>query len=301
MDSIGEMQMFRAVAEAGGISAGARLLKSSAPAISRRLAALEARLGVRLVERGSRRFRLTEEGRLYFERSATILNDMRDAEAEVSARGQTARGLLRVGAPTEFGRRYLARFVAAFAAAHPGLEVHLVLSDMGFEVSDDGLDVALRIGQPDDQALMTRRLLATRRLVCGSPAYFSRSGVPQVPGDLAQHNCLRLARRHRLFDRWPFQIEGDRQHIAVTGSLSSSSGEVLHGWALAGEGLSLEAMWDVREDLASGKLTECLADYWCDEIELFATFAPGKPVSLKIRLFVDFIAENLARSWQAPA
>ena len=105
MDSIGEMQMFRAVAEAGGISAGARLLKSSAPAISRRLAALEARLGVRLVQRGSRRFRLTEEGRLYFERSATILNDMRDAEAEVSARGQTARGLLRVGAPTEFGRR----------------------------------------------------------------------------------------------------------------------------------------------------------------------------------------------------
>jgi len=292
------MELFRAVVEAGGISAAARLLNSSPPAVSRRLAAIEARLGVSLIERRSRRFRLTEEGRFYYERSATVLADMRDMEAEVSARSHTVRGRLRVGAPTEFGRRYIARLLSEFAADHPGLEAHLVLSDIGFEVTDDSLDVGLRIGQPDDLALIARRLTTTRRIVCGSPDYFSRHGMPGKPEDLMRHNCLRLARRHRLHDRWQFEIDGRTQQVAVSGKLSSGSGDVLHGWALAGEGLSLEAFWDVEDDVAAGRLVQCLADYWCDEIELFATFAPAKPVPLRIRLFVDFMTKSFARSWR---
>jgi LysR family transcriptional activator of dmlA len=297
-DGIGEIELFRAIVEASGISAAALALGSSPPAVSRKLSALEARLGVRLAERSARRFRLTDEGALYYEHCRTILANLRDAEAEVSARGETARGLLRVGAPMEFGRRRIAPLLADFAARHPGLEVHLVLSDAGFEVGQDGLDVALRVDRPDDPSIITRKIATTKRVLCAAPCYLAARGTPITPADLANHECLRLARRHRLHDRWRFRAEsGEKEEIRVAGHLSSGSGDVLHGWALEGRGLSLEALWDVAEDLESGRLVECLADFWCDSIELFAAFLPGHPIPPRIRLFVDFIAaEQLGRA-----
>jgi LysR family transcriptional activator of dmlA len=289
-DGVGEIELFRALVEAGGISAAALALGSSPPAVSRKLAALEARLGVRLAERSARRFRLTDEGTLYYEHCRTILGNLRDAEAEVSARGETARGLLKVGAPIEFGRRHVAPLLGDFAVRHPGLDVHLVLSDAGLEVGQDGLDVALRIDRPDDPSIVTRKIAATRRILCAAPGYLAARGTPARPADLANHECLRLARRHRLHDRWRFHTESGSEEIRVAGHLSSASGDVLHGWALEGRGLSLEALWDVAEDLESGRLVECLADFWCDSIELFAAFLPGQPIPPRIRLFVDFIA-----------
>jgi LysR family transcriptional activator of dmlA len=289
-DGVGEIELFRALVEAGGISAAALALGSSPPAVSRKLAALEARLGVRLAERSARRFRLTDEGTLYYEHCRTILGNLRDAEAEVSARGETARGLLKVGAPIEFGRRHIAPLLGDFAARHPGLDVHLVLSDAGLEVGQDGLDVALRIDRPDDPSIVTRKIAATKRILCAAPGYLTARGTPTRPADLTDHECLRLARRHRLHDRWRFRNESGLEEIRVGGHLSSASGDVLHGWALEGRGLSLEALWDVAEDLESGRLVECLADFWCDSIELFAAFLPGQPIPPRIRLFVDFIA-----------
>lgn len=289
-DGIGDMELFRAVVEAGGISAGALALRSSPPAVSRRLTALEVRLGVRLAERSARRFRLTDDGALYFEHCGSILAHVRDAEAEVSARGATASGLLKVGAPTELGRHRIAPLLAEFTARHPALAAHLVLSDVGLEVGQDGLDVALRIDRPEDPAVIARKIAATRRIVCAAPSYLAARGIPEKPADLAGHECLRLARRHRLLDCWRFRSGGGSVEIKVDGSLSSGNGEVLHTWALEGRGVSLEALWDVAADLHAGRLVECLADYWCDTIELFATFLPGQPVAPRIRLFVDFIA-----------
>jgi DNA-binding transcriptional LysR family regulator len=247
-DGFGDIELFGAVVEAGGISAGAEALGSSPPAVSRRVKALEARLGVRLADRSARRFRLTDEGALYYEHCRTILKDLRDAEAEVSARGTTARGVLRVGAPMELGRRRIGPLLAEFAALHPALEVHLALSDAGFEVGEDGLDVALRIGRPDDPAVITRKIASTKRIVCAAPSYLAARGAPARPADLAAHECLRLARRHRLLDRWRFRAESGVEEIKVGGQFSSSSGDVLHAWALEGRGLSLEARWDVAED-----------------------------------------------------
>jgi DNA-binding transcriptional LysR family regulator len=289
-DGIGDIELFWAVVEAGGVSAGARALNSSAPAVSRRLAALETRLGVQLAQRSARRFRLTDEGMLYHEHCRSILAELRDAEAEVSARGATARGLLRVGAPMELGRRRIAPLLAEFAARHPALETHLALSDAGLEIGQDGLDVALRVDQPEDQSIMTRKVGSTRRVLCAAPSYLAARGTPKTPADLAGHECLRLARRHRLHDRWRFHTDNGMEDIKVDGHLTSSSGDVLHGWALAGRGLSLEAFWDVAEDLQAGHLVECLADLRWDGIELFATFLRGQPVPPRIRLFVDFIA-----------
>lgn len=290
VDGCGDIELFGAVVDAGGISAGAEALGSSPPAVSRRVKALEARLGVRLADRSARRFRLTDEGALYYEHCRNILKDLRDAEAEVSARGATARGLLRVGAPMELARRRIGPLLAEFAARHPGLEVHLALSDAGLEVGEDGLDVAIRIGRPDDPAVITRKIASTKRVVCATPSYLAARGIPARPADLAGHECLRLARRHRLHDRWRFRTEGGVEEIKVGGHFSSGSGDVLHAWALEGRGLSLEALWDVAEDLEAGRLVECLADYWCDSIDLFAAFLPGRPAPPRIRLFVDFIA-----------
>jgi DNA-binding transcriptional LysR family regulator len=289
-DGIGDIELFYAVVEAGGISAGARTLNSSAPAVSRRLAALEARLGVQLAERSARRFRLTDEGMLYHAHCRSILAELRNAEAEVSARGATARGLLKVGAPMELGRRRIAPLLAQFAAQHPALETYLALSDAGLEIEQDGLDVALRVDRPEDQSIMTRKIASTRRVLCAAPSYLAARGMPKTAADLAGHECLRLARRHRLHDRWRFHTEKSIEEIKVDGHLTSSSGDVIHGWALEGRGLSLEAFWDVAEDLQAGHLVECLADFRWDGVELFATFLPGHPVPPRIRLFVDFIA-----------
>jgi DNA-binding transcriptional LysR family regulator len=252
--------------------------------------ALEARLGVRLADRSARRFRLTDEGALYYEHCLSILKDLRDAEAEVSARGATARGLLKVGAPMELGRRQIGPLLAEFSALHPALDVHLALSDAGLEVGEDGLDVALRIGRPEDPAVITRKSASSKRIVCAAPSYLAARGMPARPAELADHECLRLARRHRLHDRWRFRAEGGVEEIKVGGHFSSNSGDVLHAWALEGRGLSLEALWDVAEDLQAGRLVECLADCSCDSIDLFAAFLPGRPAPPRIRLFVDFIA-----------
>jgi DNA-binding transcriptional LysR family regulator len=288
-DGIGDIELFCAIVEAGGISAAALASGSSPPAVSRRLSALEARLGVRLAQRSARRFRLTAEGALFYEQGRSILTRVRDAEAEVAARGATARGLLKVGAPMELGRRRIAPLLAEFAARHPGLEVDLTLSDAGLEVGQDGIDVALRVDRPDDPAVIARKIAVTRRVLCGAPSYLAARGVPERPADLVRHECLRLARRHRLYDRWRFRTENGVEEIKVGGHLSSSSGDVLHGWALEGHGLSSEAFWDVAEDLEAGRLVPCLAEFWCDEIDLFATFQPGHPIPPRVRLFVDFM------------
>jgi LysR family transcriptional regulator, transcriptional activator for dmlA len=293
MDSISGLALFRTIVESGGISAAARRLQSSPPAVSRGLASLEARLGVRLADRSSRRFNLTDEGALLYERSRVILDQLRDAEAEVAARGGRPRGLVRIGATSEYGRRHVGPAVAAAVAANPGLEAKIILSDAGLDVGEDACDLILRIGRPDDQGLMVRKIAATRRLLCASPDYLARHGTPRAIEDLANHNCLCLARRHRLDDVWQYSDGTNHYDVKVSGTLSSSSGDLLHQWARDGHGISLEALWDVADDLAAGHLVEVLPGYSWADAELFAAFAPGKPVPPRIRFFVDYFAKVL--------
>src|ERR1700761_4762195 len=286
-DEVAELRLFQVIADAGSLSAAALVLGSSSPAVSRRLAQLEQRLGVKLADRSARRFRLTDEGAVYLEQGRRILGELRNLETEVGSRGGTARGRLRVGAPADLGRRRVAPLLADFANRHQGLEVHLVLSDAGVEVGEDGLDVALRIGLPNDPAVLARKLVTNQRVICAAPAYLAKHGTPLVPDDLLQHECLRLARRHSLQDRWNF-IEGDSiKAVQVGGTLTSSDGEVLRAWALEGRGLSLEAEWDVAADINEGRLVTCLDGLSAETIELFATYLPSKPIPASIRLFVE--------------
>ncbi len=268
-------------------------LGSSPPAVSRRLAAMERRLGVRLAERSARRFRLTDEGRLYADRGRALLASLRDIEAEVSTRGTLAYGVLKVGAPMELGRRRIAALLANFSERHPGVKAHLTLSDSGLEVGQDALDVVLRFGHPEEQALIARKLVTVGRVLCASPSYLARRGTPQTLDDLAGHDCLLMTRRHGFAEPWQFGSGETSRAVTGTGRLSSGSGEVLHRWALDGHGISHEAHWDVVDDLAAGRLVTVLADQESCPLDLYATFRPGHPVPPRVRLFVDFIASRV--------
>ena len=291
-DEVAELQLFVQIVNAGNLSAAARALNSSPAAMSRGLSALESRLGVRLVTRTSRSFELTEEGQLFYERCARIVADIAEAEAEASSKGDAVKGMLRVGAPMELGRRMIAPIITDFRQRFPEVQVHLMLSDAGLDVIDDGLDVALRIGLPADSSVIAKKILSAKRIVCASPSYLRKHGVPEKPSDLLQHDCIRLVRGRRVMDTWLFQDQGKRFEVIVNGTLSTTSGEVVHDWVRAGKGIALKAAWDLQPEIAAGTIIQCLSEFWCDEIDLFAICANRQHLSPRIRAFLDFVARK---------
>ena len=297
-DQIDDLRLLTVVVAAGSLAGAAKRLGSSAPAMTRRLAAMEQRLGVQLIERSARRFLLTEQGAYLHERALKIVREVDEAEAEASARGNAPGGLLRIGAPTELGRRVIAPLLGRFRARCPDLEVLLVLSDAGLNPVDDDLDMVLRNGMPDDPAIVVRKLLTSRRIVCATPHYLATRGQPATPDDLLDHDCIRLVRGRHVFDQWPFIEGGQRRVVQVRGTLSSTSGEVIHNWVMAGMGIGLKALWDIHEDLHAGTLVACLGDHWCDEIELFACFPSRGHLPRRVRAFTSFLADHIAAASQ---
>jgi DNA-binding transcriptional LysR family regulator len=295
---VAEIQLFVEIIKAGNLSAAARALNSSPAAMSRALGALESRLGVRLVTRTSRAFTLTEEGSLFYERCQRIVAEIAEAEAEASSKRGSVKGKLRIGAPNELGRRLVAPLIAKFAQEFPEVQVHLTLSDSGLDVIDDALDVALRIGLPDDSSVIARKVLSTKRIACASMEYFRRHGTPSHPEDLRQHDCIRLVRGRRVMDSWVFQENGRKFEVTVSGTLTTTSGEVVHDWVRAGLGIALKASWDLLPELADGTIVQCLEPFWCDHIDLFAICANRTHQPPRIRAFVDFIAKQLPQ-WSA--
>jgi DNA-binding transcriptional LysR family regulator len=222
--------------------------------------------------------------------------DIADAEAEASSKGTTVKGMLRIGAPMELGRRLVAPLVTEFRTKFPQVQVHLVLSDSGLDVIDDGLDVALRVGLPSDSSVIAKKILTAKRITCASPAYFKQHGIPSKPGDLLQHDCIRLVRGRRVMDAWVFQQQGKCFEVVVNGTLTTTSGEVVHDWVRAGRGIALKADWDLQAELREGSIVPCLSDYWCDEIDLFALCANRQHLSPRIRAFLKFIAARLSEA-----
>lgn len=257
---------------------------------------MEARLGARLIDRGTRHFALTEEGSLFHERGLAILSELDELEAQISARSATPFGHIRVGAPNEIGRQRFAPLIADFSHKYPHVSVELVLTDGRMDILGDDLDVALQVDRPDDGNIVVRKLVSSRRVVCASPAYIAQHGAPTEPGDLLHHKCLLLVRGRHVFDLWPFRKDGAPSDVKVRGLLYSSSAEVVHGWALLGHGIVLKALWDVEEDLASGRLVELLPDFSCNEINLYATYASKTHLPRRVRLFLDHVSAEISAS-----
>jgi DNA-binding transcriptional LysR family regulator len=294
-----DLGFFSALASAGSLSAAARELGISTPAVSKRLALMESRLGVSLVNRTTRRMGLTPEGEVYLEHARRILGDIHDLGQMLGMAKSTPTGLLRVNATLGFGRMHVAPLISRFVRAHPQVEVQLQLSVNPPPLSDDAFDICLRFGEPPDARVIARRIAPNRRLLCASPAYLRRHGTPKVPNDLAQHNCIGIRQGEEAYGQWRLAQGRGRQAQAQTiktrGNLTTNDGEIAVNWALDGHGIVMRAEWDVERYLKSGRLVQVLPQYFTPDADIFAVYPQRHQMATRVRAFVDFVAEAFAQ------
>lgn len=301
MDSLGGMEIFVRVVEEGSFSAAARALGQTPSAVSKQVARLEDRLGARLLDRTTRRLRLTEVGAAYADRARRILAEVTEAEQAVSSLGDAPRGTLRLNLPMAFGRLHIAPILPDFLAAYPEVRIDVTLNDRFIDPLEEGVDVVVRVGDLADSSLIARRLAANRRVVCGAPTHFAAHGWPQSPADLAAHNCLVYTYRASRHD-WPFLRTGadgavETEMVRVGGVMESNNVEALYAAVLAGVGLGLFPLWLIGPDLAAGRLQRALPRCHSPDSAIHALYPPGRHLSPKVRAFVDFLAAHAAREW----
>ena len=291
-----EMAFFSLLARRGSFSATARELDVTTPAISKRLAQMEARLGVLLLNRTTRRISLTAEGEIYLGHARRILAEIDDMEQLVSSALAAPKGLLRVNATLGFGRSHIAPLISGFAKIHPDVQVQLQLSVNPPPVSEDAFDVCVRFGEPPDARVIARKLAPNRRLLCAAPAYLARHGTPKVPHDLAQHNCIGIRQGDEAYGTWRLSSGKRTEAVKVRGNLSTSDGEIAVNWALAGHGIVMRAEWDVARYLRSGRLRQVLENYQTPPADIHAVYPQRHQVSARVRVFVDYLADHFEKS-----
>ncbi|MCA6218497.1 LysR family transcriptional regulator [Ideonella sp. B7] len=289
MDRLKQMETFVAVASRGSLSAAAQAEGVAPAVIGRRMDALEARLGVKLLTRTTRRITLTHEGSAFLEDCQRLIADFNNAEASVSAGGVKASGHLRVTAPAGFGRRHVAPLVPAFLAEHTEVTLSLNLSDRVVDIVNENVDCAVRVGDLPDSRLVSVRLADNRRLCVATPAYLARAGVPQQPSDLLRHDCLTLSSDASQTRGWAFRIEGEVSHLRPRGRLDCSDGQVLHEWCLQSLGIAWRSTWEVQADLAAGRLVSVLDDFAAPPNGIYAVFPSARHLALRVRLWIDFL------------
>ena len=284
--------VFAAVVEAESFTGAARALGRTKSAVSKAVGRLEDRLGVRLLNRTTRRIALTEAGAAFHARCLRILAEVEDAEREAARLTAAPRGTLRVNAPVTFGIMHLAPRLPLFLAEYPEVSVDITLSDRTIDLVEEGVDLAVRIGQLDDSTLRARRLAPFRHLVCAAPAYWDRHGRPRRPAELGRHNCLGYSYLS-TGDSWRFAGADGEAAVRISGSLRSNNGDLLRAAALAGVGVVLAPSFIVSRDVAEGRLEAVLTDYCPPGGGVYALQPPGRYVPAKVRAFIDFLAERL--------
>jgi DNA-binding transcriptional LysR family regulator len=294
MERSGEMEVFVRVVAERGFSAAARTLDLTPSAVSKLIARLEARLGVRLLVRTTRALSLTDEGEAYHRAAMRILQDLNDADQQVS--GGAVRGRLRVSASLPFGTMFVAPAVARFLARHPQVVVDLNLTDDVVDLLAERTDVAIRMGNLPDSALVARKLGQSRRVICASPDYLARYGIPERPQELAQHDCLTFNFRHPR-TTWPFRCGGEIIDQPVSGSLQLNNGETMRQMALAGVGIARIGLFHVAEHIAAGRLLVLLEDCNPGDMEhVSAVYVGGGLLPHRVRVFIDHLVEELKGS-----
>ncbi|HUG76102.1 MAG TPA: LysR family transcriptional regulator [Burkholderiales bacterium] len=290
-DALQEMGVFARVVATGSLSAAARELGLSTAMVSRRLAALESRLGVRLVNRTTRSLHLTDEGARYHDACTRVLAEIEDADAAASAGGVEAQGALRVALPASFGHQHVAPLVPEFARRYPKVRLALSLSDRNVNVIDEGFDLAIRIAHLEDSSLTARRLAPNRRVLCASPDYLERHGTPRTPAELTGHNCLTTT---DFTMTWEYKDPHGRPgSVRVSGRFACDNWEVLREWALAGLGVALKSTWDVHRHLEDGSLVELCPGYtFHSDVAIYAVYPHRRFLPAKTRVFIEFLAER---------
>ncbi len=286
--------MFVAVVEAGSFTAAAERLGLAKSAVSRRIGALEARLGAGLINRTTRRLSVTEAGRAFYERGVRLLADLDEAEAVVAREHGELRGRLRLALPLSFGIRHMCEPIADFAALNPGIEFDLDLNDRRVDLVEEGADLAVRIGSLEDSSLVARRLFEARSVVCASADYLERAGVPSAPEALAGHDCL-VYGHLREPGRWRARdAEGRDRSVDVNVALTATSGEFLIRAAAAGLGIVIQPTFIAHDAIRRGELQPILTAFSWPVSPAWAVYPPARQLSSRVRAFIDFIAERFA-------
>ncbi|PWW01576.1 LysR family transcriptional regulator [Hoeflea marina] len=300
MDHIEDLEIFARVVETGSLSAAGRELGFSPAMVSKRLKRLEDQLGTRLMQRTTRQISLTEAGQGFHERVLSILASIEEARDFVSRRSGQARGMLKISAPTSFGRMHIAPHMNAFMQANPGLGVQLMLSDDFVDIVGQGHDLAIRIGELSESSLVARKLAPVRRILCASPAYVARHGCPQSLADLADHICLPPHNN----DVW--KLEGPEGPVLVRplGPLQTNSSEVIREAVISGAGIALRSTWDIGPELVGGRLVQVLPEFESSRnVAIHALYASRQFLPAKVRVFIDYLAGLYGPSpyWERPA
>lgn len=302
MNRIGDLSLFLRILDLGSISEAARSLDLSVAVASQRLKRLEGELGVRLLQRTTRQLHPTPEGRILADQGRALVEDL---EALTSGLRQTATdvtGTLRLTMPPSFGRHYISPLLPRLLMRHPRLRLDVDLSDQNRDIIGSGFDLAIRIGALDDSSLVARKLATNRRVLCASPAYLSRHGVPLTPDALAQHECLLLTSGQGRHDVWHFSDSmGAQIAVKVGGRIHSNQGELLRDAAIAGLGIAQHSTWHVCDDLRAGRLQVVLPEYVIAETGIHAVMPNRRLVPPRVRAFIDFIAEQWGEQppWEA--
>ncbi len=292
-ESVDDLRFFKVVAASETLTAAARGLGCSLPVVSKRLAAMEQRLGVQLVRRGTRKLVLTSEGSVLAKGIDPILTDVQRLEEQVAGGSADLRGSLVVESTLGIGRAHIGPLLGEFGAGHPNLAVQLTTTPLPVAPHRREFDVAVRVGPIHDSTLRIRRLAENRRVVCASPEYVRRHGAPRTVDELAGHNCILLRENYGDYALWRFGEGPDEFRVRVGGTLSSDDGDVVTGWALEGRGLIMRSTWQVAPMLQDGRLVRVLADVPTPAADVYALHADTEHVPARVTAVLDFLSERL--------
>jgi DNA-binding transcriptional LysR family regulator len=295
MDRLGAMTAFAAVADRNSFAAAARHLRLSPPAVTRLIAGLEDHLGVALLRRTTRSVTLTDAGARYLERVRRILSEIEEAESAAEAEQATPSGRLVVSAPLSFGRLHISPLMADYLQRYPEVSGELMLSDRFVNLVEDGIDVALRIGQLADTSLIARRVGVTRRVVVASPAYLAKSGTPQTPADLAGHDIIRFAGFAGAVD-WGFARDGVEERLTMPARYVTNSADSALWYAIQGGGLAVVLTYRAVEAIAAGELKVVLQEFERPALPIQFVYPSSRLLSSKVRALIDLAVET--RRWE---
>jgi len=295
LDDLLALRAFAHIVAAGSMSAAARELELPLSVVSKRLAQLEKSIGLRLLQRTTRRQALTADGALFHARVLRILEEVGQAESLLAHSRHQVDGLLRLSAPAELGRQHIVPIVADFQRQHPGLQVQLELTDTVVNLLETGLDMAVRFGSVEDPNLVVRRLAPNYRVLCAAPFYLEQYGTPASPAELTGHRCIVIGDARRV--DWRFEGE-QAVSVRVAATFLTNDGQAAHALALHGSGLVVKSIWDVGDDLLSGRLQRLLPRYSMPAAPLQAILPHGRNLPLRVRLFLDYLQVRLTAAWR---
>lgn len=298
MDKFLEMKTFAAVVDGGSFVQAADALNISKPAVSRHVADLEMRLGVRLLHRTTRKLSLTEEGRLFYERCKAVLVDVEVAEEEITAKSIAVKGLIKVNVPVSFGLWELAPLWPDFMTKYPDVALDITLADRIVDLVEEGYDLAVRIARLPNSSLVSRKLASTRMVLCASPGYLRQHGKPKHPSELTEHPVLAYSLL-ATGDQWDFQGPEGKVSVTVKPVMRTNSGDTCIAAARKGKGVILQPSFMVSADLQGGALVELMPTYRSIEFGIFAVYPTRQHVSPKVRAMIDFLEKAMKGvSWR---